>query len=108
MWTRVLQTSVLSALVALPGGCADQTAWPPAPRNKQESLMIDSTVRAVSQIDGWTQVACVVERQKNQWRVQAWRIVNPKARGRDKCVPWAVRSITLNDDAKVLDYKNHL
>lgn len=70
--------------------------------------MIDSALRAVNQIDGWTQVACVVERQGSNWRVEAWRIVKPEARGRRRCLPWAVRGIMLNDDAQVLSYKNYL
>jgi hypothetical protein len=70
--------------------------------------MVEAALRAVQQIDGWSEVACVVEPRKHAWRVQAWRIVNPHAQGRNRCVPWAVRGITLSDDARVLAYENHL
>jgi hypothetical protein len=70
--------------------------------------MVEAALRAVDQFDGWSQVACVVEQHGSQWQVQAWRIVNPAAKGRDRCVPWAVRGITLDDQATVVEYRNHL
>lgn len=108
MASRLATCSVMVAFLAFFGGCGDDELWPPLPKNQQEKLMIESTLRAVAQMDGWTEVACVVERQKRNWRVQAWRIVHPEAQGRNKCAPWAVRGITLDDDAKVLAYENHL
>lgn len=96
------------ALAAILGGCSGYDAsWPPPPRNEQERLIIEAALRAVDQFDGWTQTACVVERHKGEWQVQAWRIVHPEAKGRSRCVPWAVRGITLDDQAKVLAYRNH-
>ena len=65
-------------------------------------------MRAVEQNDGWREVACVVERHEGKWRVQAWRIVNPKAKGRGRCVPWAVRGVILDDNANMLAYRNYL
>jgi hypothetical protein len=108
MRRRVIQHSFIVGLVAVLLGCGRNGSWPPPPRNQQEARMINSALRAVDQIDGWSQVACVVERRKKQWRVQAWRIVKPEARGRDRCVPWAVRGITLNEHAEVLSYENQL
>jgi hypothetical protein len=96
----------LSAVLA---GCSYQTAeWPAPPKDRQESEMIEAALRAVAQFDHWDQTACVVEHKGREWRVQAWRIVNPQAKGRARCVPWAVRGITLDDDAKVIGYENHL
>jgi len=108
MRPRIATCSVLVAFVAFLGGCSDDELWPPLPKNQQEKVMIESALRAVAQMDGWTQVECVVERQKRNWHVQAWRIVHPEAQGRNKCAPWAVRGLTLDDDAKVLIYENHL
>jgi hypothetical protein len=109
MASRVIQNSAFCGLVALLGmGCNRGSAWPPPPSNQREKQIIESATRAVDQIDGWTQVACVVERRRNGWRVQAWRIVYPQKQGRARCVPWAVRGITLNDEGKVLNYENHI
>jgi hypothetical protein len=92
------------AAALLPGcGSAD---WPPPPRDAQEKLVLEAALKAVEQIDGWPQTACVIERSGAQWRVQAWKIVKPAARGRRKCVPWAVRSITLDRNAIVTEYRN--
>jgi hypothetical protein len=91
------------------GGCSEYDAsWPPLPRNEQERVMIEAALRAVVQIDGWSQTACVVKQYKGEWQVQAWRIVHPEAKGRSRCVPWAVRRITLDAEARVLSYRNHL
>lgn len=70
--------------------------------------MITSARQAVNQIDGWTEAEYVVERHRNQWRVQVWRVVKPEARGRSRCVPWAVRGLTLNEHGEVVSYRNHL
>jgi hypothetical protein len=100
---------VLALLAGLLVGCApDRADWPPAPRNREEQAVIDAAARAVRQFDGWTDVAYVVEQRGGQWRVQAWQIVNPQAKGRDRCVPWAKRGITLDQNAAVVAYENHL
>lgn len=97
------------AVALLMVGCGGtDEAWPPPPQNKQEQLLIDSARRAVNQFDGWAEVVWVVERQGKQWRVQAWQIVHPDAKGKMRCAPWAVRGIVLDDDGKVLEYRNHL
>ena len=70
--------------------------------------MIDAARRAIGQIDGWAEVACVVERAGAEWRVKAWKIVHPQARGKQKCVPWAVRLVTLDSRAVVTGYRNKL
>lgn len=98
-------------LLVLPAwtGCSHRDAdWPPPPRNQAEQAAIDSAARAVLQFDGWTEVAYVVTRRTGEWRVQAWKIVHPQARGRDRCVPWAKRGITVDDNARVVAYENHL
>jgi hypothetical protein len=102
--------SLRSLLVAFSmAGCGkDDDTWPPPPRNQQERRLIDSARRAVTEFDGWAEVAWVVERQGKQWRVQAWQIVHPEAKGKMRCVPWAVRGIVLDEDGKVLEYRNHL
>jgi hypothetical protein len=105
---RTLGSSVCILAGAVLGGCSRENSWPPPLRNQQEKLLVEAARRAVDQFDGWSDVACLVERRNGAWRVQAWRIVNPKARGRSQCVPWAVRGITLDDHAKVLAYENHL
>jgi hypothetical protein len=53
-------------------------------------------------------VAWVVERHQGKWRVQAWQILHPDAKGRMRCAPWAVRGILLDSEGKVLEYQNHL
>ena len=68
--------------------------------------MIESAARAVSQHDGWSDIACVVKRSGSEWKVEVWKIVYPKASGRKKCVPWSVRFITLDDYGVVKDYRN--
>lgn len=68
--------------------------------------MIESAERAVRQHDGWTDVACVVQRSGRKWQVQAWKIVHPEARGRKKCVPWSVRHISLDPEGVVTAYQN--
>lgn len=101
--------SALIALALLANGCgSDTTSWPPPPRNQQEQRLIDAARRAVNQFDGWSEVAWVVERHEGQWRVQAWQILHPKAKGRMRCAPWAVRGITFDKEGKLLEYRNHL
>lgn len=70
--------------------------------------MIEAARESVARNDGWTEVAWVVERFDGKWRVQAWKIVNPKAQGRMRCVPWAVRGIVFDNDANLLAYRNYL
>lgn len=94
--------------LAMAGCGRDDEDWPPPPQNKQEQLLIDSSRRAVNQFDGWTDVAWLVERQGRHWRVQAWQVVHPEAKGKMRFVPWAVRGIVLDDEGKVLEYRNHL
>ncbi len=107
-------TRLIAALAALLAGlpfqgCSDSDSdWPPAPRNEEEQTVIDAARRAVTQFDGWTDVAFVVQRRGDQWRVQAWRIVNPTARGKKRCVPWASRAIDLDRNGTVIAYQNHL
>lgn len=97
---------MLALLASLLAGCAGGDDWPPAPRDAHEKLVMEAALRAVEQYDGWPEVACVIEREGGQWQVQAWKIVNPKARGRQKCVPWAVRTVTLDRHAVVTGYRN--
>lgn len=97
---------VFVAVMLLCAGCSPGADWPPPPRNKQEKLVLEAALRAVDQYDGWAEVACVIERAGPEWNVQAWKIVHPQARGRQKCVPWAVRTITLDRHAAVTGYKN--
>jgi hypothetical protein len=106
MLQRAAQLLVL--LLSLAGCSRREEQWPPAPRSEQEKIIIEAALRAVSQIDGWSDAACVVERDAGEWRVQVWRIVHPEAMGRDRCVPWAVRGLTLDDQARVTAYRNHL
>jgi hypothetical protein len=87
-------------------GCARDTQWPPLPRTAKEREVIQAAERAVYQIDGWNEAACVVERSGRNWQVRAWKIVHPQAEGRNKCVPWAVRSITVDEAGKVIAYTN--
>ena len=68
--------------------------------------MVESSMRAVGQHDGWSDVACVVKRSGSEWKVEVWKIVHPEARGRKKCVPWSVRFLTLDDDGVVKEYRN--
>jgi hypothetical protein len=89
-------------------GCIGDGDWPPAPRNKQEQLVLEAALRAIHQYDGWSDVACVVEKAGSDWRVQGWKVVHPKAQGRKKCVPWAVRSITVDSRGLVTAYRNTL
>ena len=96
----------LLAVMGVWAGCAPFAEWPPAPKNRQEKLVVESALRAVRQIDDWTDAACVVERTGNEWRVKAWKIVYPEAKGRKKCVPWAVRSITVDAHGRVIGYEN--
>ncbi len=70
--------------------------------------MIESARRAVDQYDGWAEIAWVVDRRKDLWRVQAWRIVHPDQKGRNRCAPYAVRVIELRNDGEVVAYRNHL
>lgn len=98
----------LVVALAMAGCGKNDEAWPPPPRNKQEQHLIDSARRAVNQFDGWTEVEWFVERQGKRWRVQAWQIVHPEAKGKLRFVPWAVRAIILDDEGKVLEYRNHL
>lgn len=89
-------------------GCTREAEWPPVARDKEAELMIEAARRAVRQYDGWAEVACVATKAGAEWRVEAWRIVYPAARGRRKCVPWAVRSITLDSSGLVTGYRNSL
>jgi hypothetical protein len=98
---------VLTAILL--GACtAEEQTWPPAPQNAQERLMIEAAQRAVDRYDGWPRVLFVVERQPERWRVQAWKVVNPQAKGRGQCVPWGVRSVILNEQGEMIEYQNHL
>ncbi len=99
------------ALLVVFTGCEPNTAsWPPPPKSDFEKDLIAATKVAVKRYDGWTDIACVVQRGsgRGEWLVQAWRIVNPQATGRNKCVPWAVRAVILDDRAEVTGYRNHL
>lgn len=73
-----------------------------------EQQLIEKAVAAVRQYDGWPEVACVVEPRGRAWRVQAWKIVNPKAVGKSRCVPWAVRGVLIDERGVVVGYENHL
>ena len=70
--------------------------------------MIEAAQRAVDRYDGWAKTVFVVERHADQWRVQAWKVVNPQAQGRGQCVPWGVRCVILNERGDMLEYRNHL
>lgn len=90
-------------------GCENERdAWPPPPRTREEKDMITAAQRAVEQQDGWNSVAWVVERHEGGWRVQAWKIVNPNAKGRNRCVPWEMRVVLLDHGGTVREYRNHL
>jgi len=106
---RATASVLLLVMTALAGACReDRVTWPPAPRSATERAMIDAAREAVAQFDGWTDVAWQVERRHGGWRVQAWRIVHPAARGRNRCAPYAVRVIELSDAGDVVAYRNHL
>lgn len=100
---------ILATSLSLCTGCgiADRD-WPPPPRNAEERRLIEAAERAVAQFDGWSNVAWVVERYEGQWRVQAWQIVHPEAKGRMRCAPWAVRAIHFDNNGELTGYKNHL
>ncbi len=106
-WPRPIWP-LLPFLGALAGCSAREESWPPPPRDRQERHLIEAARQSVERYDGWTQVAWVVERFEGQWRVQAWKIVDPKARGRMQCVPWAVRGILFDNDANQIAYRNYL
>ncbi|MBL9134855.1 MAG: hypothetical protein JNK85_03260 [Verrucomicrobiales bacterium] len=105
---------LVSAWVVIPllmTGCERRSAsWPPPPKSDFEKSLIAAAKVAVKRYDGWTDIACVVERGRGrgEWQVQAWKIVNPGATGRNQCVPWAVRAVVLDDKAEVTGYRNHL
>ena len=108
----VVRLGLRAALVAGPlllAGCSNRDAdWPPAPRNAEEQAVVDSARRAVRQYDGWSDVAFVVQPRSDEWRVEAWKIVHPEAKGRNRCVPWAKRALRLDRNAVVVAYENHL
>ena len=90
-------------------GChVPEEVWPPAPRDRLERRLVESAGEAVRRNDGWTEVAYMVERFDGKWRVQAWQIVNPKAKGRMRCVPWAVRGLIFDNDSNLVAYRNYL
>ncbi len=93
----------------LVSGCSDPRAsWPPPPRNEEERSLIEAARPVVRRQDGWEQVAWVVESHHGEWRVQAWKIVHPEAKGRSRCSPGVVRSIHFDRRRNLTDYRNHL
>lgn len=90
-------------------GCKDPRAdWPPSPRNQEERNLIEAARQAVHQHDGWDQVLWVVERYDGAWRVQAWKIIHPQAKGRNRCSPAWVRAIHFDTRGTLTDYRNYL
>jgi hypothetical protein len=75
-------------------------------RGREALAAQEAARRAVAQFDGWEDVAYVVNRRGDGFRVEAWKIVNPAARGRNRCVPWASRGITVDAVGRVTAYEN--
>jgi len=90
-------------------GCTDpRDSWPPPPRDQEERNLIEAAREAVRQHDGWDQVLWVVERFDGAWRVQAWKIIYPQAKGRNRCSPAWVRGVHFDTRGTLTDYRNHL
>ncbi len=103
MWQPFLWTG---CCVAFLGCSSGGKSWPPTPRSEEEKQIITAVERAVLRQDQWDNIACVATKQKGGWQVTAWKVVHPEARGRNRCVPWSVRKLTMDERGTVLDYSN--
>ena len=84
-------------------GCSDQASAPPL--SEKEKEMVAVARRAVAQFETWPDNAeYVIERRGQLWRVSAWRVVHPEAKGRQRFVPWGVRIVSIDDTGRVVAY----
>ncbi len=105
--THLVALSLLGGFLGT--GCTDpRDSWPSPPRDQEERILIEAAREAVRQHDGWDQVAWVVERFDGAWRVQAWKIIHPEAKGRNRCSPAWVRAIHFDTRGSLTSYRNHL
>lgn len=106
---RIAAAVAMAAAVPWTAGCRmPAETWPPPPRDRQEERLIEAAARLVDEHDGWKLVEWVVERHDGRWRVQAWQVLNPGAKGRMRCAPWAVRGIIFDNNSNLVEYRNHL
>lgn len=106
--SRQIRALFAAVGIAVGGGaCSERdTDWPPPVRDAEARAARDAARRAVEQFDGWTEVAYVVKRRGDGWRVEAWKIVHPGAKGRNRCVPWESRGISVDAALRVTAYEN--
>ena len=94
-------------LVCVLPGCSRQQAASPRLTEKQKE-MVSVAREAVGQYETWADHAeYAIERRRGEWWVSAWRVVHPEATGKQRFVPWGVRTVIIDDTGRVLDYRNN-
>ena len=80
----------LIALFAVLCGCGDKAPEAPVKLNAKEQDAVAIARRAVAQFEGWGDRAEYrIERRGALWRVTAWLVVHPEAKGNQRYAPWS-------------------
>ena len=101
--SRIIFALALSLLG--PVGCADRDSGVPAKLTPQQQDAIGIARKAVAQFEDWGDRAeYKIERRGALWRVTAWLVVHPEAKGNQRYVPWGCRTVVVDDAGKVVEY----
>ena len=95
----------LIALVVVLCGCGDKAGEAPVKLSAKEQDAVAIARRAVAQFEDWGERAEYrIERRGALWRVTAWLVVHPEAKGNQRYVPWGCRTVVIDDSGKVVEY----
>lgn len=99
----------LLGLLSLLGGpgCGSNPEIDPASYTPAQKDAIATARRAVRQNEDWAELAEYrIQSHASGWQVTAWRVVHPEAKGNARYVPWGYRTIVVDRNGRVIEYKN--
>jgi hypothetical protein len=103
LWRRFLVFLGVAWIIA---GCSEEPASPQSFTAEQQEI-IAAASKAVSQYEDWADRAeYKIEKHAVGWRVTAWRVAHPEAKGNARYVPWGYRVILVDRRGKVVEYQN--
>lgn len=101
------RAAVIALWVVTAASCSEPKPAEPEIPSTVRAELIKTARLIVGQREDWgDRVEFKIHKQGDQWRVTAWRVVYPEAKGNARYVPWGARTMVIDRNFRVLEYRS--
>jgi hypothetical protein len=105
---RTIARTAAVALLVTAASCSQKKQSDEAEVSADVRRKIEAAARdVVNKEEDWVERAEFrIYQEGDGWRVTAWRVEHPEATGNKRYVPWGARTMTLDRNFRVLEYRS--